>query len=163
MSLKRHSRQVMWAVLITLLLVGCVAPAAPPTPIPPTATPIPPTPIIVVAADGNGCTVSGPTELPTGEHLIALKVLTTRPQTLYVSHLLDGKTYQDVLDYQGGPGKYKEQPSWLIHQEKKEVGQLADGETVYSFLLNEKGEHAIYTYIASPRSIWHCAPLRISD
>ena len=45
MNRQKLSQQVMWAILITLLLVGCGAPAATPTPIPPPATPtsIPPT------------------------------------------------------------------------------------------------------------------------
>jgi len=41
MNRQKLSQQVMGAMLITLLLVGCGAPAA--TPVPPTATPVPPT------------------------------------------------------------------------------------------------------------------------
>ena len=44
MNRQKLSQQVMGTMLITLLLVGCGAPAATPTPIPPTATPVPPTP-----------------------------------------------------------------------------------------------------------------------
>jgi hypothetical protein len=44
MSRQKLSQQVMGTILITLLLVGCGAPAATPTPTPPTATPVPPTP-----------------------------------------------------------------------------------------------------------------------
>jgi len=39
MNRQKLSQQVMGAMLTTLLLVGCGAPAATPTPIPPTATP----------------------------------------------------------------------------------------------------------------------------
>ena len=99
MSQQKSFGQVIWASLITLFLVGCAAPSATPTPIPPTFTPVPvlptetstnesPTPttepistplvdpdaeVIEVTYDGNGCTVSGPSELPPGDHLFVLK------------------------------------------------------------------------------------------
>jgi hypothetical protein len=41
MNRQKHLQQVIGAMLITLLLVGCGAPAATPTPISPTATPTP--------------------------------------------------------------------------------------------------------------------------
>ena len=157
MSPQRHSQQVLWAALIMLLLVGCGAPAA-------TPTPTLPTPVIVVTSDGNGCTVSGPTELPIGEHLIALKFPATQPHTLYVGRFLDGKTYQDLLDYQGGPGKYPSQPSWVVHPFKMMVGQPASDERVYSIRLNEEGEHVILvTRVTPQRSLWICAPLKVTQ
>ena len=59
MNRQKLSQQVMGAILITLLLVGCGAPAATPTPIPPTATPVPPTstpmPTPIGLGLSNGC------------------------------------------------------------------------------------------------------------
>jgi len=56
MNRQKLSQQVMGAILTTLLLVGCGAPVATPTPIPPTATPVPPTPTPVppTATPGSG-------------------------------------------------------------------------------------------------------------
>jgi len=56
MNRQKLSQQVMGAMLTTLLLVGCGAPVATPTPIPPTATPVPPTPTPVpqTATPGSG-------------------------------------------------------------------------------------------------------------
>ena len=62
MNRKKLSQQVMWAILIILLLVGCGAPAATPAPIQPTETstttsePLPETVAeFEVAFDGNEC------------------------------------------------------------------------------------------------------------
>jgi polyhydroxybutyrate depolymerase len=59
MNRQKLSQQVMGAILITLLLVGCGAPAATPIPIPPTATSVPPTstpmPTPIGLGLSNGC------------------------------------------------------------------------------------------------------------
>ena len=170
MSRQKLSQQVMWAILVTLLLVGCGAPAATPTPIPPTATltPVPPTatltpvPPIEVTFDGTECTVSGPTELPTGDHKFVLKDLSEQNQVLYVSLLLDGKTYQDLLDLQSEPGEYYPKPRWSVHTTGG-MRRNAKGENVYTFSLDIEGEHAIYLGSAFPHSLWFCAPLKVIE
>jgi hypothetical protein len=135
-----------------LLLAGCGAPAATPTPIPP----------IEVIFDGNECTVSGPTELPTGDHSFVLKDLSGQNQVLYVSHLLDGKTYQDLLDLQSEPGEYVPKPSWVVRAARG-IRRNAKGERVYTFSLDKEGEHAIYIGSSHPLSLWNCAPLWVTE
>ena len=161
MSRQKLSQQVMWAILVTLLLVGCGAPAATPTPIPPTAT-LTPVPPIEVTFDGTECTVSGPTELPTGDHKFVLKDLSEQNQVLYVSLLLDGKTYQDLLDLQSEPGEYYPKPSWVVHT-KGGMRRNAKGEHVWTYSLDIEGEHAIYLGSAFPHSLWFCAPLKVIE
>jgi len=149
-----------------------------PTPLPPTPTPMPPTPTllpgtptpvpptptpIVVTFDGNDCTVTGPTELPTGEHSFLLKDLSGQRQVLYVSHLLDGKTFQDMLDLQSEPGEWYPKPSWVIHPGRRPTERIAEGEHLYTFVLNKEGEHSIELYASSPRSLWFCAPLKVME
>ena len=135
-----------------------------PTPLPPTPTPMPPTPMpIVVTFDGNECTVSGPTELPTGEHSFLLKDLSGQGQYLYVSRLLDGKTFQDVLDLQSEPGVYYPKPSWVVYAPRRPTERIAEGEHVYTFILNKEGEYAIYLGTSSPSSLWFCAPLKVME
>ena len=157
-------------VLLLLVLLGCGAPATP-TPIPPTDKPtsIPPTAIptptltpqpIEVTFDGNECTVSGPTELPIGEHSFIRKDLTGNDAELYVEYYIDGKTLQDYLDLQSEPGEYVSDQPWAIRSIKRgtEWNESLGGKE-YTFLLNEGGEHIIIIAGFSPRSIWFCAPL----
>ena len=134
----------MWTILITLLLVGYGAPAATPTPIPQTATPTPPSgPLpgfvaegIEVTFDGIECTVSGPTELPIGEHSFVLKDLSGQNQVLYVSYLLDGKTFQDFLDEQPNePDVYLPKPSWVIHTPQLGEPIKANGGKAWTYIL----------------------------
>ena len=118
-----HSRSILKMVsllLALLLMTACSSSQSsptpiPPTPIPPTATPTPtsePLPgsvpeEIEVTFDGNECTVSGPTELPIGEHSFILNDLSETNAELWVLRLRDGKTFQYLLDEQGergGPG-----------------------------------------------------------
>ena len=107
-------QQVMWAILIMLLLVGCGAPAAAPTSEPS------PEPVVVevgdVIFDGTECTVSGSTELPPGRYSFVLKDLSEEDVHLFVSRLTDGKTFQDLLDLQSEPGEYVPEQDWLNPQ-----------------------------------------------
>lgn len=153
----------MWAILIMLVLVGCGAPAAAPTPIPATAT-LPLIPEIEVTFDGNECTVSGPTELPMGNHSVVLKDLSEQKASLYVSRLVDGKTFQDLLDEQGEPGKYIQEISWLITAREPGVAwDRADGGEIHTYDLTNEGEHVLYIGTITPYSIWFCAPFQVRE
>ena len=172
MSRQKLSQQVMWTILITLMVVGCGAPAATPTPIPPTATPTPtsePLPETVaegieVTFDGNECTVSGPTELPIGEHSFFFKDLSGQNQVLYVSHLLDGHTFQDLLDLQSEPGEYYPRPGWAVHARNLGIEwNESVGAQVYTFSIDYDGEHSIHIGRYSPDSLWFCAPLEVIE
>ena len=174
---RKLTQQVIWVIVITLLLAGCSTPAA--TTVSPTDTPtvIPLTPeptseslpkydpnTILVTFTGDECTVSGPTELPTGNNTFVLKDLSGQYHELYVSILLDGHTYQDVLDLQSEPGEYVPKPRWVVHTLKIErAWNESNGEEVYTFRFYREGEHAIYIGSYSPLSIWHCGPLMVVE
>jgi len=156
-------KKVALALGLTLIVLAGCGPSAQPIPPTPTSTSLPtPTPI-VVTFDGNECTVSGPTELPTGEHSFLVKDLSGQGQYLYVSRLLDGKTFQDLLDLQSEPGEYVPKPSWVIWQGRRPTERIAEGEHLYTFVLNKEGEHSIELYVSSPRSLWFCAPLKVIE
>ena len=156
-----------------LLLVGCGAPAATPTstPLPPTdkSTPIPtsePLPesgpeMIVVTFDGDECTVSGPTELPVGEHGIVLNNLTGELGNLGLGQLIDGHMYQDLLDLKIEPGGPTNN-SWVRAVITTHTWSELKGYE-YSFSLDEAGEYAIWVYGANPVSVWICAPLEVIE
>ncbi len=76
-------KRLPFLLLGLMLVVGCTTAQAEPTstPLPPTDTSIPPTQVpqpIEVTFDGKGCTVTGPTELPMGEHQFILRDLTEK-------------------------------------------------------------------------------------
>ena len=161
MNRQKLSQQVMWAILITLLLVGCGAPAATPT-----SGPLPESIAEVgeVIFDGTECTVLGPTELPTGKYSFVLKDLSKINVNLYVSRLTDGKTYQDLLDGQSEPGEYYPKPDWVVHAiEPGSAWSKPDGGEVHTYFLTREGEYAIYLGTDVPPSLWFCAPLRVIE
>ena len=117
---------------------------------------------IVVTFDENGCTVTGPSALPTGTHEFVLKNLYDLSQELYVSRLDSGYTYQNLVDRQSQPGVYWSKPAWVITQSKT-VNLILEGEYVYTFRLNIEGNYAIYTGSDNPPTLWFGAPLRIVE
>lgn len=116
------------------------------------------------ACTSIGCTVTGPTELPMGEHQFVLRDLAEESADLYVQDFSDGKTFQDYLDYQGEPGEYFYDPPWATRVIKRgiEWNESIDGK-VYTFLLNEEGEHVIVIVGKFPVSVWICAPLWVIE
>jgi hypothetical protein len=179
---------VVLAVIVSLVLAACAgAQPAPtlvpptPTPIPPTATltPAPPTPtpkpiskplpgsvaeVIEVTFDGNECTVSGPTEVPTGEHSFVLFDLSGQNQDLWLARLHDGKTFRDLLDLQPEPGEYYPKPSWAVHPPKSTIGlNKKTGGKDMVFDLDEAGEYSMAVGGYNPRSLWLCAPLWVVE
>ena len=138
-----------------------IPPTATPAPIPPTASPAPAQrPLIEITYDGTGCTVTGSDEVPTGRQTFLLNDLTKENVTLYVSILLEGHTYQDVLDPQSEPGVYYQKPSWVVYAVRRppEWDGPVDGE-LHAFTLSEAGEYAIYVGSSIPSSLWFCRPL----
>ena len=173
MSRQKLSQQVMWTILITLLLVGCGAPAATPTPIPPTETSKPtsePLPETVtefeVTFDGNDCTVTGPTELPAGEHTFIFIDQSDMRGELWLVYLEDGKTFQDHFDLQSEPGEWYPKPSWVIYDTRVSFEfQESNGRRVDSstWKLDKVGEHTIVCYVSSPQMIWFAAPFMVVE
>lgn len=116
---------------------------------------------LTVKFERNNITYSGPAELPLGDHIFVLKDMSRKDQVLYISLLLDGKTLQDMIDLQSAPGVYYPKPSWVISIEKQKVKKIAEGETAYTFSLNEDGVHAIYTYSPSASSLWFGSSFKV--
>ena len=155
------------------LIAACTTTQPEPTStsLPPTDTSIPPTQVpqpIEVTFDGKGCTVTGPTELPMGEHQFILRDLTEKNADMFVQYFIDGKTIQDYLDLQSEPGEWVEyyKNDMTIDAIKKgaEWNESIEG-NVYTWLLNEEGEHVILIRFegTSPTSIWICAPLWVIE
>lgn len=158
-------KQYLIGCLLLALLTGCAA-AAPETPTPeptviPTHTSIPPTPSpppIEIAFDGNECTVSGPTEVPTGNYPFVWNDLSEQQNTdFWVGRLLDGHTYQDLLDLQSEPGEYYPKPSWVVHSS---AYYSFDAE-IWVVILDEPGDYFID--LGSKHSLWFCAPFKVIE
>ena len=164
-------RYLLFITIAMLLVAACVTQQPEPisTPLPPTDTSIPPTQVtqpIDVTFDGMGCTVTGPTELPMGEHQFILRDLSENDAELTVQYFVDGKTTQDYLDLQSDSGAWFEyqQNTWAqpAIMRGTEWNELIDGKE-YTYLLNEEGEYVILVSGYSPRSVWICAPLWVIE
>ena len=148
MNGRKYSKQVLWIILITLVLVGCDF--------------LNPTAIaeIEVAFDGNECTASGPSESVTGPHSFILNDLSDKEVELWASRLDEGKTVQDLLDEQGEPGEWWPKPSWFTHtQQARTVWINENGGEVWTYLLDEEGEYVVYVGIdkLTEKKLWFCA------
>jgi hypothetical protein len=112
-----------------------------------------------VTFDGNECVYSGPTELPTGEHLFIYKDLSDKELDLWAARFLDGHTAQEYLDLQSEPGEYYEKPSWSIEPRQQGTGGDAseDGE-IFTLHTDVEGEYVIALGSMNPFSLWNCTP-----
>jgi hypothetical protein len=134
------------------------------TSLPPTHTPIPPTQILqpfVATFDGLECTISGPDEVPAGKYSILLKNLSDEKLALWTGLILDGHTYQDLLDLQSEPGKYYRKPDWLIHPTNAGFRVEPNGDKVYTWLFNDPGEYVIDIGWSLPESLWFCGSFNV--
>jgi len=148
--------------LVSVSLVGCAAatPEAPtpePTPIPEDTSDASPPPI-EITWDGNECIVSGPSEVPTGQYLFIWNNLSDEPAVeFWVSQILDGKTYQDVLDLQDEPGDYVPKPSFISNA----PGYFDNDDEVWRIMLGESGDY--YIVLGHKHWMWHCVPLQVFE
>lgn len=158
MNRQKLSQQAMWTILMMLLLVGCSAPAATPTSEP---LPGPNAEWIEITCGENGCTVSGPTKLSTGEHSFVLKGLSEQNQQLYLAYYINGKTFQDLLDLQDEPGEFFPKPHWAIHPTllDKSWDDSIGGE-VYTFRFDE-GEYGIA--VDNIYGFWLCSSFQVIE
>jgi hypothetical protein len=166
-------------ILVSLVLVACktpqvvstqIPPTNPPTHVPPTATSVPPintpsqspsttTPmptlsplLIEVTFDDSNCTVSGPTELPIGDHQFVLNNLTETYKQIWMNIILDeNKTIDDMLLHPVGYGGVL--PQW----------RLSDGREVFTCRLDREAEYEISVGSFQPLERWICSSVYISD
>ena len=122
--------------------------------------------VVDVTYDGQGCTVSAP-ELPIGDYSFVLTNESQRESTpLYVVQLVDGHTYQELVDMQaaiGGPPTFMPMPEWAVFALRSfgaPALDLADNQELYAFSLDE-GEHAVYVRIENPSAIHLCDQLDV--
>ena len=126
------------------------------TDLPPTSTPH--TIDFEVTFDGNGCTVSGPTEVPIGDYSFLLNNVSDRKVKLVVGQLLDGHTFQDMLDLQTEPGDIFDIEPWM----SKPFYYTKDHK-IYSVSLDEAGEHVISISVYNHVAIWLCIPFQVIE
>ncbi len=120
---------------------------------------------LVVSYDGEECVVTGPTELPAGEHIVIFIDTSEQDAHLSISTLLEGKTTQDLIDLQSYPGEYMDKPSWVKNDRNGyKLEETKDGRVfTHTYYLNDVGEHAIYCWNYSPDTIWFAASLTIVE
>lgn len=113
---------------------------------------------IEVLFDGENCSSTGPTELTAGEHSMVITNTTDDATVaMYVRRLVDGHTYQDLLDVQaaiGGPGTYHPKPAWVLPTPQTTPGEvLSDHSYRYDHLL----EAGTYALVVGPSDeVWFC-------
>jgi hypothetical protein len=111
-----------------------------------------------VTINGDECTFSGPSEVTTGKIDVAFDIrgdLTFRP---WVDRFVDGKTFQDFLDIYIEPEESHPEPEWVRHPPYV----TADHE-VWTFTLDEAGEHAILVGSYTPWREYICGPFQVVE
>jgi len=111
-----------------------------------------------VTFDGNGCTVSGPTEVPIGEYSFLLNNLGGRRVILGVTQLLDGHTFQDLVDLQAEPGD-----NFAIEYWMSKPFYYTKDHKIYTVSLDEAGEHGILISVYNHVGIWLCIPFQVIE
>jgi len=118
---------------------------------------------IIVTYTGRKCVYTDPTEIPPGEYTFVLRDQKNEKQIVYVGYLLEGKTYDEVVERQKEPGRYFPLFSWV--EQANLIGNVKNegrNEKYYTFSL-EEGEYIVYLYSYSTTDLWLCAPLRVVD
>ena len=143
------------SLFFVFLLTACTqVPDVPTAIITPSSTPH--TIDFEITFDGNGCTVSGPTEVPIGDYSFLLNNSSGRGAKLVVAQLLDGHTYQDLVDLQAEPGD-----NYMIETWMSKPFYYTKDHKIYIVSLDEAGEHGIVISEDKHAGIWHCAPFQV--
>jgi hypothetical protein len=100
--------------------------------------------------------------LPPGDVSFVLLNPNRGTQNLYVSYLLDGHTFQDLIDFQGRPGRYWPKPDWVEYA-RAIAGRFDElrKELVRTYSL-EEGDLTIYVGGSDPFGNWFCSPLTVT-
>jgi len=146
MNMKKKFLKAIAGILIVFMLTGCSADK------------------VEITFDGNNCTVTGPTSLPVGEHQFFLNNLSGKNFGFWVSRLKGDHTFQDLLDEQGGPGRYYlALTNWVTLSSTTEFEYGKNGQLIYTIYLGSEGNYAIYLYdSAAHEETWLCAPLQVT-
>jgi hypothetical protein len=76
---------------------------------------------LIFTYDGKTCEFDGPKVILEGEITLILDNLTDFPVFVDPAKLDDDKTWQDMLNYIGEPGSYKQRPGWITKEPRKPV------------------------------------------
>ncbi len=112
----------------------------------------------VIFDEEENCIVRGPTEVPTGEYLFLLNNQSDRKVSVSVTHLIDGHTFQDLLDLQDEYGEpfvieyWMSQPYYFTRDHK-----------VWHYSLGEAGEYAILIVQYVFEGKWICQPIQVME
>jgi hypothetical protein len=168
-------------VLVVLLLAACsgssdesadttLAPTTTETTttVAPTTTVAMSAAVIGVSFDGERCEVDTES-VPAGGHAFVVTNDSDHAVALYVSSLVDGHTFDELLELQeevGGSPNYWPKPDWVVYElldfspSRPEV-ELSDNQFMEDWLLTE-GTDAVYLSVPGPERIWFCAPLSVT-
>lgn len=120
---------------------------------------------IEVLYDGASCTSTGPTELSAGEHSFVITNTTDDASiAMYVRHLVDGHTYQDLLDRQaevGGPGTYHPRPAWAATTPQVTPGEVLSEHSYRYDHLVEPGVYALV--VGNSGEVWFCGGFNVVE
>jgi hypothetical protein len=143
---------IVFIFLLSILLLGCAAP----TTVSQSEDHDPQAESetdFLVTYPGDGCEVSGPEEVPPGEYIVELDDQTDTNMLLYVSKLLDGKTFQEWVDEQETPGVYYPKPDYVEVCSKQ---WISSEEESFIYTLDEALVYVFYVYNMSPQMLWKC-------
>jgi hypothetical protein len=167
MNGNKLSKHVIFTILIILLLIGCGTTPAEPSPEPASEISYDGT----VTYDGNGCSYSGPAELPVGRHSFLFENQTDLETSYDFVYLRQGKTYQDLLADQGEPGKYVSFPDYVSFPTRLDMTyHEPTGEYVHAFSLHQEGVYVPFVHaldqgadINYPDILWYCDPIQVVE
>jgi hypothetical protein len=112
-----------------------------------------------VTFDGTECTVEGPEEVSRGVYYFILNDESDKNLQLWINRILEGKTFEDLLNWQPEPGVYVPPPTWIEHPSST---YSFEAERTVHFL-DQVGNYATLVGGYNPSSLWFCEPFRVVD
>ncbi len=108
--------------------------------------------------ENHNCIISGPAKVQTGDYLISLTDQSELKIDLAVTHLIDGHTYEDLLNLQNAPGEPFIKVYWMSHPRYFTIDHK-----VWTYSLDEAGQHVILILKHTFEGIWICDPFQVVD
>ena len=121
---------------------------------------------IVVTYNGSGCTISGPTDLTTGDHQFFVENLTKDSVSLRIYRNLCGHTFQELVEIQGDPGRNFLPGEFLFDAPQTEHNMERIPTTtdfIYTYALHTAGEYSVALHNPTSQNYWLCAPLEVTE
>lgn len=112
----------------------------------------------VLFDENQDCVVEGPDQVPAGTYTFELDDRSGLNVDLNVVHLIDGHSYQDLLGLQDKPGE----PFVKVYWMSLPFYFTAD-HVVWTYTLDEPGEHAILILQHVFEGSWICDPFLVSE